>query len=177
MGRFWGVFIIISCVVFTSYGQNPTISAGLRLQKYVGFYWENGASIYYSSDQLLNGKLLLGGHIISSRVGSAFNSNAIKQEEYLISGHYQFRSQKKMVILSGISTGWFHANYENDLFSDLQNNSMALSVEFGLRYPMIQQLSFQPTFGYQIMSGTGDAGAGTLYPVYYQFTFLWNFQK
>ena len=179
--RLW-VFMVFYLCSFSGYGQGGTFlggtfSAGITLHKSAGFYFENGVSAQYSSESILNNKLLLGLHLVNSRLGTAFQSNAVKQGRIYLSGHYRFLSKKSLNILTGVNTGWFHANYESDLFKDLTNNSMILAADLGLQYTVVEKLTTRTTLGYNLISGNGESGAGTLYPVFYQFTLLWNFSK
>jgi hypothetical protein len=157
--------------------QTQTVSVGIRLQKSINFYLENGFSVYYDSDKILSDKVLFGFHYVSSRLGSAINSNAIKQDRLFLSTHYIIRPKKKLNILTGIDLGYFHADYEEPIFDDLQNQSFLFALEAGIRYNIIKRISINSTLGYNLITGDGTDGAGTLYPLYFQISVLGNFQK
>jgi len=178
---FCRLFVFVLVFSFTSQkkiiAQTQTISVGIRLQKSINFYLENGFSVYYNSDKILSDKILFGFHYVSSRLGSAINSNAIKQDRLFLSTHYMIRPKKKLNILTGIDLGYFHADYEEPVFEDLQNQSLLLALEAGIRYNIIKRLSVNSTLGYNLITGDGTNGAGTLYPMYFQISLLCNFQK
>lgn len=157
--------------------QTQTVSVGIRLQKSINFYLENGFSVYYNSDKILSDKVLFGFHYVSSRLGSAINSNAIKQDRLFLTTHYIVRPQKKLNVLFGIAPGYFYADYEDPVFDDLQNQSFLFALETGIRYNIIKRISINSTLGYNFITGDGTNGAGTLYPMYFQISVLCNFQK
>jgi len=175
------IFVIVLVFSLSSQkntnAQSQTISVGIRLQKSINFYLENGFSVYYNSDKILSDKILFGIHYVSSRLGSAINSNAIKQDRFFFNAFYIMRSKKKLNILTGIDLGYFHADYEEPVFDDLQNQSLLLALEAGIRYNIIKRLSVNSTLGYNFITGDGTDGAGTLYPMYFQISLLCNFQK
>ncbi|MFD2935185.1 hypothetical protein [Spirosoma flavum] len=76
----------------------PARSAGavldirIRLQKSINLYAENGITVQYTHPKLAsNNRLYIGTSYVSSRLGIAFHSNAIKQDNYLLSASYYFR--------------------------------------------------------------------------------------
>lgn len=71
------LFLLI-CLTLTLQAQS-NLSIGVVSQKTQNLYWENGLGLDYSSEQLLNNHLHLKAAAISSRLGSAINSNAINQ--------------------------------------------------------------------------------------------------
>jgi hypothetical protein len=87
------------------------------------------------------------------------------------------RKGKKLEFITGISSGFFHSDYESVIFKNLQNNSLLLAPEAGIKIPLIKSFTLISTGGYQLMNGHGDSGAGTLYPFYFQISMLWAFQK
>ena len=177
--RWLFVFVLVfslSCQK-TIIAQTQTVSVGIRMQKSINFYLENGFSVYYDSDKILFDKVLFGFHYVSSRLGSAINSNAIKQDRLFLSIHYIIRPEKKLNILTGIDLGYFHADYEEPVFDDLQNQSFLFALEAGIRYNIIKRISINSTLGYNLITGDGKNGAGTLYPMYFQISVLCNFQK
>ena len=173
------VFLVLLCTLITvsrvSQAQTHDIMAGIRAQKSINLYLECGASVYYRSDNILNQRVSFGLHYVSSRLGSAINSNAIKQDRVFISSHYVFRSQKKLSLLTGTNLGYFHAYYPGEEFKNLQNKSLLLSIEFGPRYTITKKISMETTLGYNLITGNGIDGPGTLYPLYFQISILWDF--
>ena len=95
----------------------------------------------------------------------------------MISGAYLFRSNKTLKPFVRLNTGYFTADYESPIFNNLQNNSALLSVDGGLSYSFKSPLKLNVSIGYNAITGDGEQGAGTLYPVYFQTSVLWNLKK
>ena len=75
-------------------GQGATLDAGLRFQKTLNLYYENGATVHYRHPALAHNRVQLGFTYLSRRLGSAFGSNAIKQDQAFVSGAYLFRLRR-----------------------------------------------------------------------------------
>jgi len=156
-----------------SFGQLHTFEAGLRLQKTVDLYYENGISGQYH----LTKRITLGASYLSSRLGSAIGSNAIKQDNFLLSGSWMFRPKKSLKPFLRANLGYFIADYESDTFKVLTNTSAIASMDAGLAYSFKSPLRLHLSLGYNAITGNGAKGAGTLYPVFYQTTIFWNLAK
>ena len=160
------VLIIFSSVVM---GGN-TYKLGLKMQKVPNLYYENGLVMDYSSDNMMNSKLHLSAGFVSSRLGSAMGSNALKQEEYLLSAGLLFRQGKMLNPLLKLNTGLFMLDTEFEIFSDLPDRSMLLSLEFGLGIDLNGPFDVSTSVGYNLISGNGLEGPGTLYPIFLNLT-------
>lgn len=165
------LFIII--FNYNNYAQN--LNVGVRFQKSVGFYWENGISLEISDSSILKNRLIIGCNYVSSRLGTAINSNAIKQDHIFISFGYKWRINKVFQPVTRINIGYFKADYENVIFDVLPNSSLLISPELGIKINYPKNLSYRFSLGYNIINGNGIKNPGTLYPVFYQNTILWNF--
>ncbi len=161
------VFVVQSNAQFAS---NYELGVGLRIQKTEQLYWENGIGLDYTSDFLMKKKIHIKMSYASSRIGSAFGTNAIKQDNYLIGADWRFRSDKYFQIFAGLNTGFFHFDTENPIFDVLPNNSMLLSLETGLFYKFKFPLATSLSVGYNIINGDGVSKPGTLFPVFYQLS-------
>jgi len=157
--------------------QTDIMNVGIRIQKTSGLYWENGLDIEYSNKSLLNDKLFFGFSYVSSRLGTALSSNAIKQDNYILSARYYARKNKKLRPFSKFNLGYFNADYGSELFDVLDNTSVITSLEFGLSYTFIKKLKLSSSFGYNFITGNGMEGPGTLYPIYLQSTISWNLKQ
>lgn len=172
---------IFFCLLFFSF-QNVVkaqfnfseFNLGLRLQKTQNLYWENGLSLDFSNDFLLNRKIHLKGSYVSSSLGSAIGSNAIHQESFIVGAEYRIRHLKRLQGLVGLNTGYFRANYEEDMFKILPHESMLLSVETGISYHFEAPYTFTLSTGYNIIHGNGISTPGTLYPIFYQFSMFYS---
>jgi hypothetical protein len=171
--RATGLIIIFQLICQFSYGQVHTFEAGLRFQKTVDLYYENGISGQYH----LTKRITLGASYLSSRLGSAFGSNAIKQDNFLLSGSWMFRPKKPLKPFLRANLGYFTADYESDTFKSLTNTSAIASMDAGLAYSFKSPLRLNLSIGYNAITGDGAKGAGTLYPVFYQTSIFWNLAK
>lgn len=154
-------------------GQVHSFDAGLRFQKSAGLYFENGLTGQYH----LSNRWVLGASYISSRLGSAIGSNAIRQDNLMLSGSYLFRPGKSLKPFVRANAGYFMADYEDELFGDLPQSSAIASADAGLVYSFKSPLKINLSLGYNAITGSGDQGAGTLYPIFYQTSVTWNFAK
>jgi len=158
--------IILFCLVSTAVSAGPVFQLGLKIQKVPNLYVENGLVFTYHSNSLLNNKLYLSVGFVSSRFGSALGSNALKQEEYQLSASYVFREARLISPYLRLNTGYFVVDTEVDIFSDLPNSSLLLSAELGFDYQLNGPMSLSAGTGFNLITGNGIKGPGTLYPVY-----------
>ena len=131
----------------------------------------------YTSDFLLKKHIHLKLSYATSRLGSAMIGNAVRQDNILVGADWRFRSQKSLQILAGLNTGFFHADMESPIFDVLPHNSMLLSAETGLFYKFKFPLAASLSVGYNLITGNGVTVPGTLFPVYYQLSFLYYIGK
>ncbi len=181
---------LISAIIFLSFFislQGQTVSAkkawlievkgGIKLQKAQKLYWENGFSIDLSSQKILDRRLHIEASYVTSRLGSAMGSNAIKQDNFVLSGSYHFRHKNQLQPVIKLNTGYFHADYEEDIFDVLPNSAFLLSLDAGLSYEFNFPLTVNLCAGYNINYGKGISGPGTLYPIYYQMSIYYTILK
>jgi hypothetical protein len=70
--------------------------------------------------------------------------------------------------------GYFSAQYGSPLFDDLPRTSLLASPELGLCYCSNFPLKISGSIGYNLFTGNGVTGPGTLYPVFVQTSITWN---
>ena len=169
-----GIFL---CTILPGWSQEPILDAGIRIQKTVNLYLENGISLQYSSPKIKHDQLYFGLSCVSSRFGTALNSNAIKQTNWLISCSYFFRKEKLIRPMGRLNLGYFHSDYEYQQFDVLPNQSLLISPEIGVSIEPAVPLKFSFSFGYNVITGNGEEGPGTLYPMFLQTTVLWRIFK
>ena len=150
--------------------QKHDIRAGLIFQKSQYLYLENGVGFDYSSTDILQKKIHFKAAYISSRLGSAMSSNAIKQDNFVVGADWRFRSDKSLQLLAGINTGLFIADYEDPTFDVLPNTAMLFSIEAGLSYNFDFPITTSLTAGYNIKNGNGVDVPGSLFPVFYRLS-------
>ncbi|HEY0056069.1 MAG TPA: hypothetical protein VGB63_11980 [Pedobacter sp.] len=154
----------------TAFCQTHSIDAGIRLQKSVGLYYENGITAQYNFNKRWTGGI----SYVSSRLGSALGTNALKQDNFIISGGYHFRPSKSLKPFLRFNTGYFSADYESEIFETLPNSSLLASLDAGLAYQFKSPLKINFSVGYNAISGDGLDSPGTLYPVFLQSSITWN---
>jgi hypothetical protein len=157
-----------------SYAQQTHIELGLRSQKSFGLYLENGLVAQFSSDSIAHNRLYLGIGYISSRLGSAIGTNAIKQDNYQVWLSYYFKEGHKLQPFVSLGSGFFNADYESDDFAVLDQSSLLLSTTAGLEFTTPFRLKMNLALGYNLISGNGLDGPGTLYPVFAQLNFYYR---
>jgi len=167
------IVALVLLATMTSKSQTRSLDIGLRLQKTQDLYYENGITAQYQ----LSKRWVIGGSYYTSRLGSALSSNAIKQDNFIVSAAYLFRPDHKLRPFMRANAGYFVADYETPIFDNLTNTSAIASADAGLAYQFKCPLKFSLSVGYNGITGSGDEGAGTLYPVFYQTSLTWNIFK
>ncbi|TXE11419.1 hypothetical protein [Algoriphagus aquimarinus] len=165
--------MILFVLTTESFAQQTHIDLGLRVQKSFGLYYENGFVAQFSADSIAQQRLYLGIGYVSSRLGSAIGSNAIKQDNYQVWLSYYFKKDHKLQPFVSMGSGFFHADYESDDFEELDQSSLLLSTSAGLEYTTPIRLKVNLAIGYNLISGNGQEGPGTLYPVFGQLNFYY----
>ncbi|TXD50613.1 MULTISPECIES: hypothetical protein [unclassified Polaribacter] len=150
---------------------------GIRTQKTQKLYWENDLTVNFTSPKIMNNRVHLGFSYVTTRLGSAMGTNAIKQDNFLLNMGYFFRPQKKLQPFARINTGFFYADYEAAIFDELPNTAVLFSVDAGLAYKFDAPFTVHLSVGYNLNTGTGADGPGTLYPVYYQMSIFYTLFK
>ncbi len=173
------LLISISWIGITEiiHAQKPVLDLGIRIQKTVNLYNENGISAQYSHPTLCFDKLYFGFSYVTSRLGTAFHSNAIKQDNYIFSSSWMFRPKHLIRPFARLNTGLFSADYEEAVFDVLPHSSLLLSPEGGVCFETQIPLKISLSLGYNLITGDGMTGPGTLYPLYLQTTISWNVFK
>lgn len=169
-----GIFSIIFLLSVPALSQERELDIGLRFQKSINLYYENGVTLQYTDERLLSKRLFIGFSYVSSRLGTAMGSNAIKQDNFLLSGTWMFRPQRSFQPLLRLNTGYFISDYEDPDFDVLPNSSILISPEFGVGYRFAFPLKTGISLGYNVITGDGLEGPGTLYPLYVQTSITWN---
>ena len=165
------LLIMVICAVVTA--QSST-TVGVRIQKTPNLYFENGLTFDYTSSNLWQNRIHFGVAYASSRLGSAIGSNALKQDNILISSALHFRQGKQVNPILGLNLGYFKVDTEYEIFSMLPNSSMLLSLELGARFHVTNLISIQTTLGYNLIAGNGIDGPGTLYPIFLNFSTFYH---
>jgi hypothetical protein len=153
------------------------LKGGIRIQKTQKLYWENGFAFDFTSPKIANRSIHFGVSYVTSRLGSAMGTNAIKQDNFLISSGYHFRHKKQLQPFTRLNMGYFHADYEDAIFDVLPNKSFLLSLDAGLSYEFKAPITINLSAGYNLISGNGPSGPGTLYPFYYQMSIFYTILK
>ena len=176
------ISLLIYCLLIaSSFGQNrPTgaiLDVSIRLQKSISLYTENGVTAQYTNSKLASQRLYFGVSYVTSRLGTALNSNAIKQDNFLVNATWFFRPKWLIQPVVKANVGYFNADYGSDLFNELPRTSLLASPELGLCYCPNFPLKINASVGYNLLTGNGLTGPGTLYPVFVQTSITWNILK
>lgn len=148
--------------------RNYELNAGVVSRKTQKLYWENGLGADFTSDWLLNKKIHIKSAFVTSVLGSANGSNALKQESFTLGADWRFFSKRSLQVFTGLNAGVFLVQYEDPKFDVLPNSSMLFQFESGLVYHFVFPLSVSASFGYNIINSNGENGPGTLFPVFYE---------
>ncbi|MBO0933014.1 hypothetical protein [Fibrella aquatilis] len=155
----------------------PTLDVGIRLQKSIGLYAENGILIQYTSPKLARQRLYVGISYVTSRLGTALGTNAIRQDNYLVSAAWYAKPHWVIRPLARLNVGYFKADYSSEIFNELPRTSVLAQPEVGLCYCPRFPLKVGASVGYNLLTGNGLAGPGTLCPVFVQTSITWNVLK
>lgn len=172
MKKYILIFVIIVPLMTLS-AQNLNI--GIKFQKTHSMYWENGIAAQYSFPNFKPGQFYVGVDYITSRLGSAINSNALKQDSFIASAAYYFRKDKPLHITTKLNMGFFSVDLEEEIFNELPHTDFLLSPEVGLSYdfkkfPIIVNLGT----GYNIGLKEEGESPGTLQPFFYNLTIYYK---
>jgi hypothetical protein len=137
-------------------------------------YNENGIIVEYAPKNLLNDQLSFGATYVSTRIGSAYNTNAIIQDNIVLHSTYLF-SSSSLAPLIRLNAGYCFADYESSLFDEIDTSMPLLSIEAGASYTFDIPLTVQASLGYNLITSDGSSGIGTVYPLFVQCSFLWRF--
>lgn len=168
------VLLICSQILATTLLGQGSIATGLRIQKTPNLYYENGIALEYSNPDWWKNRIHLGASYTTSRLGSAMGSNALKQDNLIVSSILQFRNDKIIMPVIGLNLGYFKVDTEHEVFDVLPNSSLLLSAEVGAGFNIVESLTVKTTVGYNLITGDGIDGPGSLYPVFLNFTTLYH---
>jgi hypothetical protein len=161
--------LILSVLLLTaivSYAQ--TYDVGIRIQKTHNMYLENGISLKYSFKDFAPNQFYLGFDYVTSRLGSAINSNAIKQDNYIFSSSWYFFKEKPFHLITRLNVGYFYSDYEEPFFDELPNTAFLLAPEIGVNYTFKDlPIALNLGSGYYIDLAKSGYSPGTLQPLYY----------
>lgn len=160
------VFLLVVSSLSFSQNQNHSIHAGVLVQKSIGMYTDVGLYGEYEPNIAL--PVAVGFTYVSSRFGSALNSNALKQDCFFVNGTYYFFREKIITMYSGVNVGLMTIDYGSELFDMLPQNAMLASVEFGTRYFYKDIFTVSASFGYNAITGNGVKGIGSVMPIFWQ---------
>ena len=129
------------------------------------------------SPEIADNRIHIGVSYVTTRLGSAMGSNAIKQGSFLLSPGFYFRHTKQLQPFTRLNFGYFHADYEYAVFDVLPNKAFLYSIDAGLSYEFGLPFTVSLSAGYNFNSGTGSSGPGTLFPVFYQMSACYTVLK
>ncbi|CAN5921286.1 hypothetical protein BH24BAC1_BH24BAC1_31320 [soil metagenome] len=174
--RYFRIVILSFFLCFSthlSFGQAGALEVGVRLQKTLNMYNENGLTAQYQ----LSRRIGVGLTYVTSRLGSAIGSNAIKQDNVFANASFFLRPDRSVRPYLRGNVGWFSANYESDIFRELPDSSPLLSVEGGLAAHIKGAFGTSASVGYNLITGDGLDVPGTLFPLFYQLSLTYRLNR
>lgn len=169
-------FISCLCTYLSAQGVDHELNVGVKFQKAIHLYWENGFALDYTNNQLWQKRIRVGLSYCSSRLGTAYHSNAIKQDNYLLSVALNFRNSLIVQPIVQFNCGFFYSDMEYEIFKVLPHKSPLFSLEGGVAFKLKYPIKLSTSLGYNFITGDGISGPGTLYPFYYQISLLYVVQ-
>lgn len=168
--------VTLLCCSSVLFAQN--LNVGIRLQKTNGMYWENGISAQYTFAGFKPKQMYVGFDFVSSSLGTAINSNALKQNSFIFSGSWYFQKDKAFRLLARLNLGYLKANLEYEIFDDLPNSAFLFSPEFGMCYTFKNlPIALNTGIGYYVSVQPENKTPGTFQPLYYHFTAYYQLFK
>lgn len=149
--------------------SNQLLYFGVVAQQTHKLYNENGFTVAITSPKLLDNALFLNFSVLSSRIGSAFSSNAIQQDNFVVGAHYHFFKQNKLQPVVGFNTGLFIADYQEAIFRNLSTSQLLFAFETGIYYQSKMPVSLKLSGGYNFITT-----AGTMFPVFYKLALMYR---
>ena len=169
------IVLFVLCNIFT---QAQTLKVGVRIQKTQEMYWENGISSQYSFAKFKPKQFFVGFDYVTSRLCTAYNSNAIKQDNYLFSASWLFNKNKAYHFITRLNLGYFYSDLEEDIFKDIPNTSFLFSPELGFTYDFKKTpISLNLGTGFYIITAKEGYSPGTLQPLYFHFDIYYTLFK
>jgi hypothetical protein len=172
--------LLLLCVLFFGVGlKAQNLDVGIRIQKTHGMYWENGITAQYTIEKFKPDNFYIGLSYVSSRLGTAMSSNALKQDNYIFNTGWNFGKEvKPLRFHARLNFGYFHAEQVSDIFKDVPNTAFLFSPEIGLKYTFSQlPLTLNLGSGYYLLTGEGADSPGTLQPLYYHLDVTYQIFK
>jgi hypothetical protein len=128
-------FLVLLIIMSAHYAmaQSSVLDAGIRLQRDLGLYSENWIAVNYSDKNLMSDRLYFSFSYFSSRLGTAFNSNAIRQDNFLLSFAWYFRRKHVIRPFVRANFGYFSSDYP-EIFDILPHSSLLFSTDAGLSF-------------------------------------------
>ena len=169
-------FILFVIFIFPFVLLSQELSTGAKFQKTTKMYWENGITVQYSFQNFAPKKFVLGFDYVTSRLGSAINSNAIKQDNYSLSLSWNFTKENPFSLYGRINLGYFYSDYEEEIFAELPNTSFFVAPEITLAYKFTNlPFLLQAGGGYKTDFKAEGYSPGTFQPLYFHFDVLYRF--
>jgi hypothetical protein len=165
------IFLFILVLGSVGFAAEPgRFSAGLKFQKTLNLYYENGLELGYTHDGLWKQRIQFQISYISSRFGSAMGSNALVQDYYQASTGLHFRPEKLFDPFLQINMGYFRYDVENKMFDFLDNQSMIFSLVSGIKFNLIPRVGgVYADLGINLVQD-----ANTLYPLFFNIGLVFN---
>jgi hypothetical protein len=151
--------------------DSMSIPVGLKFENNYDF--QVGLKAAFADKRILNEHPRLSLSYTTSRLATAFGSNALEKDIYLLGLGWYFRPSRMIDPYIIVATGFTHYDREDDeMFALLDNNAGILSVDLGLELGIFGGL-VRPwfEFGYSIFQSS------TVYPIVFSFGLDYDIAK
>lgn len=151
------------------------LNLGVKFQKTHSLYWENGLSVQYSFKSFKPDQFYIGVDYVTSRLGSAISSNALKQDNMVASLAWHFRKNKSFRIITKLNLGIFKADLEEEIFSELPSGTTIIAPELGVSYDFKNYpIKLNLGLGFNANITNGGQSPGTQQPLFYHLSIFYK---
>ena len=166
-------------VFFSLTGISQNLDLGVRIQKTHGMYWENGLTAQYTIEKFKPDNFYVGFSYISSRLGTAMGTYALKQDNYIANAGWNFgKKVKPFRVHARLNFGYFQAEQVSEIFKDVPRTAFLFSPEIGFKYTFSQlPITLNLGAGYYLLMDEEGTLPGTLQPLYYHLDITYQIFK
>jgi len=141
------------------------------LQRSMGMYTENGLSLDYRNASMRSSKVEYNLFAITSVLGSALGTNALRQAHFGLSSTYFFRKDKALRSYVRLGVAYFVSEKTAAIFETVPRKDTYIFPETGIRYAWQKTpLSLLMGLGYRVQMNPENQSPGTLNPLFYHLT-------
>lgn len=108
--------------------NHPAVfSPYLLVQKTIALYWEGGFGVDFTHRKLADERLHFSVDYLTSRLGSAWGTNALKQDYFSVGAYWHAWHNSPVRWINGLKSSHFMVDYEDDVFNNLPSSTFLLA--------------------------------------------------